>query len=415
MKPLDRTLPEPMPARSVHPLAWTLLILPFGVLGGFAGVVLSFMATRRGLTVEQGASLVAIGMLPHTWKFLWGPVADLTFSRRRWYLGSAALCAAGLFALAAVPLGPSTLGTLRAIVFVANLASTTLGMAVEGMMSHLTPPEQRGRAGGWFQAGNLGGSGIGGGLGLWMATALPEPWMGGAVLGLATLACAGVLLFLPDVPRDPAGEGGVRAAVLGTVRDLRSLVTSPDGALAALLCFLPIGTGAAMGVMSQAAVAAQWGAGEREVGMVNGVASGVVMAAGCLLGGELCRRWAPRTVYAAMGAVMALAAAGMALAPSTPTLFVVGGLVYALFLGFAYAAFTGLVLETIEGGGAATKYNIFAALSNTPLAYMGLVMAWVFSRWGADAMLFAEALAGLGALVIFHVVQARLRVRGGGA
>ncbi|MEN9785335.1 MAG: hypothetical protein RLZZ299_599 [Pseudomonadota bacterium] len=411
MKPLDRTLPAPAPPRPVHPIAWTFLILPFGVLGGFAGVVLSFMATRRGLTVEQGASLVAIGMLPHTWKFLWGPVADLTLSRRHWYVGSVLLCAAGLFAMAAVPLGPSTLGTMRAIVFVANLASTTLGMAVEGMMSHLTPPEHRGRAGGWFQAGNLGGSGIGGGLGLWMATSLPAPWMGGAALGLATLACACVLRFLPDVPRDPAGEGGVGAAVVGTVRDLRTLVTSRDGALAALICFLPIGTGAAMGVMSQAEVAARWGAGEREVGMVNGVASGVIMAVGCLLGGEVCRRWAPRTVYALMGAVMALTSAGMALAPATPALFVAGGLIYALFLGFAYAAFTGLVLETIEGGGAATKYNIFAALSNTPIAYMGLVMAWVFARWGADAMLYAEAAAGVVALVVFYAVQAAVRRR----
>jgi hypothetical protein len=383
--PVDLEVPSTQgdaPSRAIHPFAWTLLVAPFGVIGGFAGVVLAFMATKRGLTIEEGASLVAIGMLPHAWKFAWAPVADMTFSRRGWYVGSALLCITGLMAMAAVPLGPDTLQVMRGIIFLTNLASTTLGMAVEGLMTHHTPPEGRGRAGGWFQAGNLGGSGIGGGLGLWLAGNLPAPWMGGAVLAGLLALCAAPLAWVPDVQRDQHGNG-VLAAVRGTFVDLKNLILSRDGFLAALICFLPIGTGAAAGVMAQAEVAARWGAGEYEVGMVNGVASGFIAAFGCLVGGEVCRRIQPRTAYAAIGALMALVALAMALAPLTPAVFIAGGLSYAFVTGLAYAAFTGLVLQTISGGGAATKYNIFAALSNTPIAYMGLVLAFVVTLLGA--------------------------------
>ncbi len=404
--PVDLEVPrtqDDSPARPIHPLAWTLLIAPFGVIGGFAGVVLAFMATKRGLTVEEGASLVAIGMLPHTWKFAWAPVADMTFSRRGWYLGSVVLCIAGLVAMAAVPLGPDTLQLMRGIIFLTNLASTTLGMAVEGLMTHHTPPEGRGRAGGWFQAGNLGGSGIGGGAGLWLASNLPAPWMGGAVLAGLLALCAAPLAWVPDVQRDPHGDG-ILAAVKGTFVDLKNLVLSRDGFLAALICFLPIGTGAATGVMAQAEVAARWGAGEAEVGMVNGVASGFIAAFGCLVGGEICRRVRPRLAYAGIGALMALVALTMALAPLTPQVFIAGGLTYALVTGLAYAAFTGLVLETISGGGAATKYNIFAALSNTPIAYMGMVLASAVTAWGASGMLYLEAGVGLLGIAVFFVV-----------
>ena len=56
-----------------------------------------------------------------------------------------------------------------------NLAVTFLAMAVESLMVYGTRAEQIGRASGWFQAGNLGGQGLGGGAGLWMAQTLPEP------------------------------------------------------------------------------------------------------------------------------------------------------------------------------------------------------------------------------------------------
>lgn len=65
-----------MYARAPHPFLYTLLILPFGAIGGFVGVALAFLATKHGLEVTDGAALVAVGMVPHTWKFVWAPVGE---------------------------------------------------------------------------------------------------------------------------------------------------------------------------------------------------------------------------------------------------------------------------------------------------------------------------------------------------
>ncbi len=396
--------------RSPHPVHFTLLIIPFGAVGGFVSVVLAFLATKRGLTVEEGASLIAIGMLPHTWKFFWAPVADMTFTAKRWYIASNAVCALGVLAMAAIPLGPANLRLLQVVIFATNLASTVVGMAVEGLMAHATAPEERGRVGGWFQAGNLGGSGIGGGLGLWLATTFEASWVSGAVLAGVFALCTFGLLGIHEHARAER-LGSVVEAVKTVALDLWGVMRSASGRTAAVLCFLPIGTGAAAGVLAQAEVAAYWGAGESEVGMVNGVFSGLVAAIGCIAGGQLCARWPSIRVYAGVGALMACVTGAMALSPLVPASFIVYGLVYAFVTGLAYAAFTGLVLETIGTGAAATKYNIFAALSNTPIAYMGLVLAWAVGKWGASGMLVAESAAGLIGIAVFSVAFSLLRAR----
>ncbi len=395
--------------RAPHPVLYTLLILPFGAISGFVTVALGFLATTRGLDVEDAATLVAVGMLPHTWKFLWAPVADTTLSRRAWYLLSVLVSALGVLALASIPLEKDTLRLMQAVVFLTNLASTTLGMAVEGILAHLTPEDARGRAGGWFQAGNLGGNGIGGGLGLWLMMSLPAPWMAGAALAALFVGCAAPLALLPDVPRD-ARDASVGGAVVGVVRELWGMIRSRSGLFAAILCFLPISTGAAAGVLAQATVAAAWGATAAHVGVVNGVLSGVLAALGCLVGGELCARADSRAVYAAVGLLMAGLAAGMAIAPLTPPMYVAWLLAYQFAVGLAYAAFTGFVLEVIGRGAAATKYNIFAALSNTPITYMGLVLAWAATRYGPLGMLQVEAGAGLAGIVVLALAAALVGV-----
>ena len=77
---------------------------------------------------------------------------------------------------------------LGLLVFLSSVASTLLAMATEVLMAHVTHETHRGRAGGWSQAGSLGGAGLGGGLALWMSQHL-APWTGGAALGVLTLLC----------------------------------------------------------------------------------------------------------------------------------------------------------------------------------------------------------------------------------
>jgi hypothetical protein len=49
---------------------------------------------------------VAIGISSNIWRFLWGPVADLTLTPRRWYLLGSPAGAATLALLGFMPLRP---------------------------------------------------------------------------------------------------------------------------------------------------------------------------------------------------------------------------------------------------------------------------------------------------------------------
>jgi MFS family permease len=393
-----------------HPIVYTVLIAPFGATFGFVSVALAFLATRHGLTVQQGAELIAVGLFPNVWKFFWAPVADTTLSRRRWYLLSCVLCAAGMLAMAAVPLGPATFHLMQGVILVTAVAATFLGFAVEAMVAHLTPPADRGRVSGWFQAGNLGGTGLGGGVGLWLLTSLPGGWWAGVVLAGLTLACAAALPLLPDVVAESRGTS-MGAAIRNVGADLWQVVRSRDGVLSAVLCFVPVGTGAAAGVLTQATVAAHWGAGVQEVELVQGVLTGIISMGGCLLGGYACRFLGARTAYAMFGGLMAAVTAAMSVAPATSFTYVSYSLAYALVTGLCYAAFSGFVLDTIGAGNAATKYNGYASLSNAPIWYMGLVLAATETRLGPKGMLLTESACGLLGILVFAAAAASWRPR----
>src|SRR2546423_8188225 len=156
-------------AATTHPFVYLVLITPFGVMSGYLTVALAYLLTQEGLSVEQVAAVVALSYVPQTWKFLWAPIADTTLNRKTWYLIGAVVSAAGIFAMGVVPAQQKWVPMLNVAVLLANIAVTFLAMSVESLMAYGTPEDQKGRAGGWFQAGNLGGNGIGGGGGVWLA------------------------------------------------------------------------------------------------------------------------------------------------------------------------------------------------------------------------------------------------------
>ena len=386
-------------------MVWTVLNLPFGALGGFVSVALTFMATRRGLSISEGALLNGAQLLTQWLKWLWAPIVDVTLSPRTWYLIATVASAFGVLAMAAVPLDTATLDILLAIIAGASLINSVVGMSVEAMIAASTAPDQIGRVSAWFQAGNLGGNGLGGGLGLWLAATLPRPWMSGAVVGALFLLCCAALAALPHVGTRAAhpsrGFAGAWRATRQVARELAGLLKTRSGFQAAVLCALPVSTGAAQGVLTQAKIAALWGAGAAQVALVQGAISGLVTTAGCFLGGFLCQRIHPRAVYVAVGLAMSAVAVAMCLSAQTVDTYVGWNLVYSFVLGLAYAAFTALVLDAIGTGAAATKYNVFASLSNFPLWWLGLLLGVAAQRWGARAMLLTEAAFGFAGVTAF--------------
>ena len=374
-------------------------------MGGYLSVAIGYQLTQAGVSVEQVAALIAVSYIPQTWKFLWAPVADTTLSRKTWYLLAALLSAVGIFVTGAIPADEQSLPLLYAAVLVSNVAVTFLAMATESLMIYNTPPELHGRAGGWFQAGNLGGNGLGGGAGLWLAQTLPEPWMAGAALAAACALCGAALWLVPEPPplRRTGHYGRTLVAVL---KDLWQVARTRAGILALLICFLPIGSGAASNLWS--AVADDWHASANTVALATGVFSGIVSALGCLVGGYVSDRMDRKTSYALYGLLMAMCTVAMALAPRTEPMYIVFTLMYAFIQGLTYAGFTAVVLETIGLGAAATKFNLYASLSNVPIAYMTLVDGWAHTRWGAAGLLGVEAAIGAVGIVVFVAVAMAL-------
>lgn len=394
---------EPAP-RAIAPWAYTLLFAPFGMQGGFLTVTLAYQLGEAKVSTEAIAGLIALFLVPQSWKFLWAPVVDLTWTRRGWYGAALLTSAVGLVAMGWFGGDGSALGVLTAVVVTSSFASTVIGMAVESLMVHSTPDDQKGRAAGWFQAGNLGGAGIGGGLALWLIQDRGlSVTASAAALAAISLLCGAPLLRV----REPATSAAratldLRVHLQALWLDLWRLVRSRGGALAMFVCFLPIGTGAASNLWSP--LAAEWHATANTVALVNGAMGGVISALGCMVGGFLCDRMDRKTAYCLYGMLLVAVALVMAVAPRNENAFVVATCTYAFVVGMTYAGFTALVLEAIGRGAAATKYSVLASLSNMPIAFMIFVNGWSNDRWGSAAMLYGEAAAGVLAVMVFIAV-----------
>ena len=391
------------PAASTHPIIFLILILPFGIVAGDLTVTLAYELSQAGVSTTLIAELIALSYVPHTWKFLWAPVVDTSLSLKKWYLLAGVSSAIGLVITNALPMSTEAMPQLFFVVVVTNVAVTFLGMAAEALMAHSTAEGQKGRAAGWFQAGNLGGAGLGGGAGLWIVESTGELWIAGVVLGVVSIACCAALWFVTS-PQTKSSAQGMLGNMVGAFKEFWAVARTRKGYLGLLICFLPIGSGAASNLW--AAIADNWHASADVVATANGVLSGLVSAAGCVVAGIICDRIDRKTAYALFGLALAVCAVAMALAPRTQTMYVSFVLIYAFIVGMSYAAFSAVVLETIGAGAAATKYNVFASLSNVPTAYMTLVLGWAHTSWDATVMLTTEAaFAAIGLLVFSAAVR----------
>ncbi len=395
--------------KQARPWHWFLLNLPFGATSGFVSVTLAYVLSNAGMSDSTVAGLVALNLMPHTWKFLWAPIADTTLTRKKWYLLSNAVSCLTVLGMGFIPITEESLTLLGGLVFANAVAISFLGMAVEGLMGAATAPEQRGRAAGWFQAGNLGGSGVGGGLALYIAEHVSTQ---AAFVTLAAIlaACTLALQLVPDIAReDHAGSfitrfgGGLREVF----RDLWKMLASRRGVIGLILCFTPLGAGAASGLFS--VIATRWNASSDLVAITTGVLGGIVAAFGCLVGGWISDRMSRRIAYALAGIILGAVALGMAIAPQNAIAYAVFTLLYSFAAGMAYGCFTGFVLEIIGKGAIATKYNVLASLSNIPIWYMTLVDGWVSENHGPVNMLLVDAASALAGLTVLLLAVAIIR------
>src|SRR5947207_14803853 len=194
-----------------------------------------------------------------------------------------------------------------AVVFVSQVAGTLIVLPVGGLMAHTVAEGAKGRAAGWYQAGNLGGSGIGGGVGVWLASHFSKE-IAGAGLALAMFASAAAIYFGSDVRIVSTETIGERMRILW--RDILSMVRAAVPLFTIVLVCSPIGAGAMNNLWS--AVAPDWSATADQVALVSGVLNGVVSAIGCVFGGWVADRIGRWWSYFGSGILIALVAIVMA-------------------------------------------------------------------------------------------------------
>jgi PAT family beta-lactamase induction signal transducer AmpG len=385
-------------SKQIHPSIFMLLFLPFGVLYGYVSVTIGFLLTKAGISLALVAPVISVALLPNIFKFIWAPLVDTTLTVKKWYLIANAVTAIGIFVTSILPLKVEYLTLMTVVVLITNFGNTFIAMSTESLLAHDTPDNLKGRAGGWLQAGNLGGLGLGGGAGLWLAERLPEPWMAGVIIAGACLLCSFGLFFLSE-PTSFIREKNYFKTISNLNRDIWTLLKSRMGILALFLCFLPIGSGAASNLWSS--ISNDWSASADTVALVIGVLGGVLSAVGCLIGGWISDMMDRKKAYILFGMIQALCAVGMAFSPDTEIMFILWTSLYALSTGLTYAGFSAFVLEAIGKGAAATKYNVYASLSNVPIYYMIYIDEWAHGKWSAFGMLSAEAIMALIGVILF--------------
>jgi MFS family permease len=402
---MDDASAEPLQP-APKPALFLILYLPFGIGGGYFAVTLGYLLAQAGVSTASIAVLVSITTWLQVFKIVWAPVADTVLTYRGLYRIACLTMAASLAATGLVPASNAALPLLCALAVLTGAAIGLIGVTTNGLMARTCLPGQRGRAAGWSAAGNLGGTGLGGGLGLWIATHAAAPWLGAAVLAALSVCAIFALPFVPEPDHDHRGP-----SVVHTLRNLAievwRMVRSRTGALAVLVLILPLGTGAAGNLFS--AVAQDWRASANLVALVTGGLSGLLSGVGCLLGGRLCDLIDRKAAYVLAGLLMAACTLAMVALPKTPTIFVVTTLAYALITGVVYAGTYAVMLEAAASRAAATKCDLLISLCNMPIASMTVIDGAVQTHLGSDGMLITESAIGLAAAALYLAIAALTR------
>ncbi|MDR7101846.1 MFS transporter [Croceicoccus sp. BE223] len=390
-----------------RPAIFAPLFAPFGVSSGYVSVTLAYLLGEAGLSVAIIATLIAVNAWPQTVKMLWAPFVDTIGNPKVWYAIGAFSVGLCILAMSVMPKTEAQVPIFMALIVIMSVTSTFVSMSAEIFMANQVPAAMRGRASGWSQAGNLGGAGLGGGVGLLLAENLAQPWISGVVIAAFCIACWFATLGLPRFVRTTAARsyaGELKEVAVNVWEVARSRV----GYLALLIMLLPIGSGG----VPWSAIAGEWGAGGNTVAIVNGLAGGLAAVVGALLAGFICDRMELKRAYSMFGILVGLVAVALIFVPRTPIVFAIGVLAYQMMVGMAYTGYAAIVLEAIGKKSAATNFNLMAALSNIPIAVMSMVDGYMHDNFGTDAMLLGELAFPAAAIVLFWIFVAATAKRG---
>src|SRR4051812_27275083 len=200
------------------PWIFGLLYMPGGVYQGFLMTALPFILRQQNVPVEKIAAISAIASSPTIWFFVWAGIVDVAFRRQPWIIRASAVSATAMFV--AMVQSPAThLEAITVILTLGNVVNMLITACCGGLMATTLTEDQRGRAGGWLQTGNLGGGAIGAGVTLYLASH--------ASIRIAAIATA-LMIVVPSLAAlglrttDNPNWAGTRARFRSMAAEIRS-------------------------------------------------------------------------------------------------------------------------------------------------------------------------------------------------
>jgi len=432
-------LPDLLASRRGRLAAFFLLYLTEGLPGGFTGSAIATQMRRQGL--EPAAIGAFIGALYVPWAIKWafGPFVDVLSSdrwgrRRLWILITQTMMVVTI--LVAMPVSfKNQLGLFTAIILIHNIFAATQDVAIDALAVNVLHPDERGLANGLMYGGNYVGVALGG-----AGVLLLTPLVGFQTTFLFVAGAVALVTLLVPLPmREPPGpprEWGQGSRAVAVAKELRRFVRDTGAAfvgsraafVAIFLALLPMGA-YALSLSLQSNLAVDLGLDDQHVGLL-GMASTVLSAGFCVLGGWLSDRFGRRRTLAVFIAGTTIPTIALALAmhrfgwilpvdqldpnraippASLVSLFWTLTLAYAVFQGLMYGVGTAIYMDVTTPAVAATQFTAYMALCNVVYSYTSTWQGHALQRWGYPATLTIDAIFGLVSISLLPLMGRRRR------
>jgi len=388
------------------PWAFSLLILPLGMIVGLNYTALPFLLATAGLSVDRIATLSSIINLPTVTGLIGSPIVDVKLRRRTWL--AIATFGTAIAACIYFPLiGASHALLMTALIFAGGMVTQLVGAAQGGLMVRTLSLTDQPKAGAWTMVGALGGGALSGAMVLWLAARMPLRAAGLCFAGV--VAILGYLPFtIPEPPPAPSAWFHGRLDTIG--KEIAALVRSRHRRWGTLLLLSPCATGAAQSLLP--AIASHYGVGGSGVMWINGLGGGGALALGALVSTLVPGTWDRRITYAGAGVTNALAAVFL-LSANRPSVYLAGTFFYLATQGLCWARSVALIVEIVgqETRDASTLFSLL----NTAASVAALYVVWLdgvgFRHFGMHGLLWTDALLNL---LMFGIVAAVFITKGMG-
>ncbi|NNM26537.1 MAG: MFS transporter, partial [Phycisphaerales bacterium] len=405
-------LPDLLATRRGRLLAFFLLYVTEGIPIGFTATAVAAQMRRQGVGPAEIGVFVGTLYLPWAWKWLMGPFVDVIHSdrlgrRRAWIVAAQMLMAFTLLGTVGIDF-TANLKLFTILIFIVNAFGATQDVAIDALACETLSEHERGTANGLMFAGAYCGQAVGGSGALFLAA---------AILTVTIFVALPLRETRPDAPvaREGPWAGAVLREIGGYARHaVRAFFGHRGATVAVVFAVLPCGA-YALGLALQSNLAVELGLSDSGIGTLA-LASTIISAVGCVLGGFLSDRLGRRRMlatYVVLASVPTLIFALLmqragwimpvdptlpdrpAVPPSLVTAFWVVCLVFSFFHGLMYGTRTALFMDVCAKGVAATQFTAYMSLLNLVIWYTASWQGIAIERWGYPVTLLIDGLAGL--------------------